>query len=164
MKSGFYVVGLALLLGVTLGLVVYREYRQSAGAINDLFVGLAYYIEENDGRFPSSAEAFLAAPFVEGTIDELRILPRETSLLPRKPSGTPIRKLDAYQLPWGVDMTGLRFDPERIVRNAKGHEVLLLGEGTSIPGRRWFSQDLLRFWQDATGATTTAPTTRAASP
>lgn len=153
LKSGLIVFGVTLLAGTALGVFMFVRYKQSVYPIEDLYAGLTYFVERNQGRFPASEAEFRASEFVEllpgGGI---RIRPMESRFRVQV-YGQPIADLGAFKVAWGTDLSSLVLDPEGIARDPIGHEVNLVGAGTSVGGLRQLTRQLLRTAQEVRGET-----------
>lgn len=152
-RTGILVVVLTLLAGLGLGTFSFFRYKHSVQAIEDLFTGLVYFLEAHEGRMPASAEEFLQSDFVERLPGGgVKITARPDSRFRPRPYGAVIDDLSKFQVNWGLDLGGLRFEKELLAaRDTDGHEQLVIGDVASLNARKAFTLDLLQIHSDLTG-------------
>ncbi len=160
-RSWILVVGLCAVLSVVVGVRLWSQIRSGLPPTQDLVTGLIYFLEEHGGRFPASADEFLASDFVE-RVDErtIRIRPRPDTRFRRKPWGVPIRDLERYGIAWGADLSRLTIDERGVVRDPQGREVVLVRWPDSPRSGRSYSRLLLAVHRQLAKAAASQPASR----
>jgi hypothetical protein len=133
-----------------MGLIVFgafqRRYERDLADITDLRAGLVWFMEHNEGRFPSSEEEFVASPVVERLPDgALRISCRTRYPFPGWARGNVVSDIGRFHIRWGTDVSTLCIDHAGTVRDASGNEVLLI----QWPGDTEFSRIYTRQFLEA---------------
>lgn len=161
-RSWILVVGLCGILSVVVGVRLWNQIRRGLPPTQDLVTGLIYFMEAHGGRFPASADEFLASDFIE-RIDErtIRIRPWPDTRFRRKTWGAPIRDLERYGVAWGADLSKLTIDERGRVRDPQGREVVLVRWPDSPRSGRSYSRLLLAIYRQLTRAGPTPATTTA---
>ncbi|MGE3180744.1 MAG: hypothetical protein AB7N71_03880 [Phycisphaerae bacterium] len=153
-RTGILIVLVTLAVGCGLGFFSYYRYRHSVQTMEDLFTAFVYFLEETDGRFPASASDLFNVGIAHGFIEKLpddgfRVHPRRENQFRPHAYSVEIRNLDKLGVAWGSDLGAMSYEePLSIVRDKDGNDALLIGDITSIKGRRWFTYDLLRVRAD----------------
>lgn len=144
------VVGL-LLLVFGLLLVVWHicvaakeEIKHNTFASEDIFAGLVYFLELNQGRFPNTASEFLQSSFVQDVGDgRIRIVGRNVSPYWKRVYGEPFM-LSEFNIRWGTPIATLLIDAEGCVRHAEGRPVLLVDIPKNPEGSLGTTKELIR--------------------
>lgn len=127
MRSGLIVVGVCLLISTAIAWRLKQTYSQDLSATQDVFLGLAYFMEANDGRLPSSEEEFVQSPFVAKQPDgNMKVAPPATSKFNTKVHGVPIADLAPFKIKWGADVSNLKVDERGAARNPENEKVEVL--------------------------------------
>jgi hypothetical protein len=154
MKSGFLVVGLCLLASIAIGGFLAYRYRPELVAVQDLVVGLTYFMEENGGRFPASETEFRRSDFVENEPDgSLRILPRKDSHYRAETHGMAIKDLTPFQIAWGADLADLNTDNYGKAFDSNGKQVELICWPSGPKSGEGYTLILLGISQEIRGLT-----------
>ncbi|HMQ15579.1 MAG TPA: hypothetical protein PKC49_06355 [Phycisphaerae bacterium] len=144
MKSGFIVVSLLLAVSVLMAFGLRGRYKKELLETQDLTIGLLYFLEEHEGRFPASEQEFLASSFVEHEADGVfRIRGRADSRYRRHTHGYPIRGIERFAIAWGADLRDLREDHYGNVLDAAGRKVVLVTWPSSPPSGKEYARMLV---------------------
>lgn len=157
MKSGLTLVVVLIVIGVVAGVYQVAATGERMRELQDLFAGFVWYLEAHEGEFPASAEAFVAAPFVEETPAGLVIRPRDAEGDRLRTTGRPIGNLADYRVNWGVALAALTLDDEGVPRDADGRETLALRQGASKRVLEQFTRDLMWAAEDIRAASDAPP-------
>ena len=167
MRTGLIVVGACLLGSIIIGVVLKMRYGPELASVQDVMLGLIYFMEQNDGRLPESEAEFRAAPFVEERPDGgVRISAPEQTIFQKQTHGIPIPDLSIYEIQWGTNLTKLIVDDRGKVRDENGKLVELLKWPSSPPSGKAYTLILYADSErirNAAAAPTSAPTTAPAS-
>lgn len=130
------------------GLVVFgafqRKCERELAEITDLRAGLTWFIEQHEGRFPSSRQEFLASPVVEqlagGTV-RISCQTRDACLPFAR--GYAISDVEQYRVRWGCNLSCLSVDSDGVARGPAGNEVRLIEWGRRVDMRRHYTRHLI---------------------
>ena len=143
MKSAFIVIGITFVVGIAVGVLGFISAKRQTLEVRELFTAFTYFLEDNQGRFPASEAELKAAQFVQEQPDgTLLLVNRPDDRFRRGVAGYPLKALERFHIPWGVDLASLTIDREGITRDPDGEEVLIISQGASIDILRRFTRDL----------------------
>lgn len=165
MRTGIIVFVATLALSCVLGVAMYYYYQPQLAAVQDLVIGLGYFMEEH-GRFPASEAEFTASDFVEKLPNgAIRIKPRMNSVLIRNLHQQPIESLKPFQIAWGTDLNHLQPDTTGALYDAAGNKVELLIWPASPPSGKMYSLTIMEMYSRLLeqGRITTQPASKPAS-
>jgi len=153
MRSAAVVIAGCLLLAGVFALRQYHSFKTDLVATQDLVLGLLYFMEQHQGRFPASEEEFLASPFVDRASDGAIVIraPQQTRYR-RRTHGYPIRDLAPFRVRWGTDLSALRLDPRGVALDPDGKAVELVGWPGSPKSGRVYTRLLMIESQRLRGA------------
>jgi len=144
LRAGLAVFAALLVVSGVIGWRLAARYRQDWAATQDLVLGLIYFLEEHNGRFPDSEQEFRASSVIETLGDgAIRVLPRAGTRYGDRPHGIPIRDLSPFRIAWGTDLAALRVDENGAVRDAAGRKVELIRWPSSPPSAKGYTLFLL---------------------
>jgi hypothetical protein len=159
MKSAILIVGVTFLVGIVVGVLGFVSAKRQTLEVRELFTSFTYFLEDHEGRFPASEDELRKAAFVEVQPDgAILLINREGDRFQRAATGYPLRKLERFKIPWGVDLSKLTIEPDGITRAADRQEVLIIGQGASIDILRQFTRDLIKVAEVIRGAGEVAKT------
>jgi len=158
MKGAFIVIGITFVVGIAIGVFGFISAKRQTLEVRELFTAFTYFLEDNDARFPAGEAQLRAAAFVQEQPDgSLLLVNRPDDRFRRGAAGYPLKQLERFHIPWGVDLASLTIDPLGITRDPDGQEVLIISRGASIDILRRFTRDLLKVAEEirakASGAT-----------
>ena len=146
MRTGLIVFGVTLALSCVLGVLMYYYYQPQLAAVQDLVIGLGYFMEDH-GRFPNSEAEFVASDFVEHLPDGvIRINPRPSSIFRREVHRQPIATLKPYAVAWGTDLNSLKPDQTGALFDQQGNKVELLEWPASPPSGKMYTLTVMEMY------------------
>lgn len=144
MRGAFFVIGICLVVSVFLAWQVKRSMQTDLVGAQDLVLGLIYFMEQHDGRFPASQEEFVSSSVVR--VDEAgayHIVPPAETRYSRTVHDYPLTDLARFEIQWGADLDTLTINDRGKVLDANGREVKLLEWPASPPSGKVYSGILL---------------------
>lgn len=165
MKSGLLVVAACMVVGAVLGVGVYLRIREGLAQTQDVVTGLIYFMEQHDGRFPSSEAEFLGSEFVERLPGgAIRIKgPRETKFR-NVTNGASIPSLPPFEIRWGTDLSTLQLNEYGKAKDPEGNTVELLKWQSSPPAGKGYTIILLDAFRHCRPVPRALPATMPAIP
>ncbi|RMF85715.1 MAG: hypothetical protein D6744_00970 [Planctomycetota bacterium] len=143
------VVAACLLTSAAVAFFLRTRFTQELTPTQDLVLGLIYFMEQHDGRFPQSEAEFRAADFVHELDDgAIRIEAPPDTRFRKSTHGFPIADLTPFDIQWGVDMASLHVDERGRVRDADDREVSLIRWPASPNSGRTYSMVLLSAYRE----------------
>jgi hypothetical protein len=162
-RVGLMIFGVALTIGIIAAVVGLQTTADRTAEADDLFTGLAAYVQQHDGAMPTSPEAFRQSDFIEQLPDgRFRLEPQTAG---RRVFGATFDDLTRFEIAWGADLLNKEITREGIVRGEAGGEFLVMGaEIYPVDTLRAFTRDLIRIARESTSEKTTEePTASPAS-
>lgn len=162
MRNAFIVIGICLAISGFMGYRLWTMLTTDLVAVQDLMLGLIYYMEAN-GEFPASEAEFLAAPFVTRDDANNIVIRHPEGSAFNKPHGYPIADLAPFEIRWGSEMADLRIvdregnlpDPNApnapetgTVSDGAGQKVVLIKLPNSPPSGKVYSAILVNAYRD----------------
>lgn len=148
MRTGLIVVGVCFLLSIGIAWRLKSRYGPEWAATQDVFLGLAYFMEAHDGRMPASEEEFRLSGFVETQPDgSIRIKPPQTSRFSTTLRGIPIASLEPFKIRWGTDIGSLTIDDYGRAYDPNKNKVELLCWPSSPPSGKTYTMLLIDVWR-----------------
>lgn len=153
-RVGLMIFGVALTIGIIAAVVGLQTTADRTAEADDLFTGLAAYVQQHDGAMPPSPEAFRQSDFIEQLPDgRFRVKPQTAG---RRVFGAPFDDLTRFEIAWGADLLNKEVSREGIVRGEEGGEFLVMGaEIYPVDTLRAFTRDLIRIARESTPEKTT---------
>ena len=148
-RVGLLIFGVALTIGIIAAVVGLQTTADRTAEADDLFTGLAAYVQQHDGAMPPSPEAFRQSDFIEQLPDgRFRVAPQTAG---RRVFGATFDNLTRFEIAWGADLLNKEISREGIVRGEEGGEFLAMAaEIYPVDTLRAFTRDLIRIARDTT--------------